>query len=84
MQEVELKPFSEYRFEVNTEQELKVYVVEGNCEILGQELLNERWYSFKSTKGYLYTLKGCRMKIEGEPDLQYVSSDSNIRSIVDL
>jgi polyribonucleotide 5'-hydroxyl-kinase len=84
MTEIALEPFHEFRFEVNAEQELKVFVIEGNCEILGQELLNERWHTFRNTKSFLYTLKGCKLRVEGTCELQYVSDDSVIPEIVAL
>lgn len=84
MSEITLKPFEEYRFEISEEQELKVFIIEGNCEILGQELLNERWYVFKNMKSFLYTLKGCKIRVEGSADLQYVSDDTNVLDVVKL
>lgn len=84
MIDIALEPFHEFRFEVSAEQELKVFVVEGNCEILGQELLNERWHVFRNTKSFLYTLKGCKLRVDGSCELQYVSDDSNMQEIVAL
>ena len=84
MTEIVLEPFSEFRFEVSGEQELKVYVSEGDCEILGQELLNERWYTFRNMKLFLYTLKGCRMRVEGGADIRYVSENTNVGDVVAL
>lgn len=84
MPEIALEPFNELRFEVGPEKEFKVFVIEGNCEILGQELLNERWYTFKNARSFLYTLKGCKLRIEGAPELQYVSDESNIQDAVSL
>eukprot|EP00866_Antonospora_locustae_P000852 jgi/Antlo1/852/1963 len=84
MPEIILKPFEEYRFEISEEQELKIFVIEGNCEILGQELLNERWYVFKNMKSFIYTLKGCKIRVEGSADLQYVSDDTNVIEIIKL
>lgn len=78
MQAIELKQFQELRFEGL---EVKIFVTEGIVEYLGQELLNERWYVFKNTKGYFYTITGAKLKIEGRLDIFYISKHTNLKHI---
>lgn len=81
---IELLPFEEFRFELKEKQEIKIFVIEGNCEILGQELTNERWFTLSGMKSFLYTVKGCKFEIEGDCEFSYKSCHSNIQSIFNL
>ncbi|ADM11564.1 pre-mRNA cleavage complex GTPase subunit [Encephalitozoon intestinalis ATCC 50506] len=79
--EIRLWPNQEFRIEVSETQKLKVMVVSGLAEIKGQELLNEKWYAFKDIKTFIFTFSGCKLKVEGACDLQYVSGTTNVPSI---
>nr|AGE95403.1 hypothetical protein ECU05_1130 [Encephalitozoon cuniculi] len=82
--EIRLQPNQEFRIEVNETQKLKVMVVSGLAEIKGQELLNERWYAFRNTKTFIFTFSGCKLKVEGACDLQYVSDTTNVPLIFNI
>lgn len=82
-EEIKLNPFEELRFEVDNK-ELRIYIIEGNAEVLGQELINERWYLFKNVSVFVYSIFGCTMKIEGECKLKYVSKENNIKQILEF
>lgn len=79
--EIRLQPNQEFRIEVSEAQRLKVMVLSGLAEVKGQELLNEKWYAFRDTRTFIFTFSGCRLKVEGGCDLQYVSDTTNVPMI---
>lgn len=79
MQEFTLNPFDDYRIETSNTDIFRVMLVEGNAEILGIELLSEKWYTFTNQKVSIYTLKGAKLKTEGTCTLSFVSTESNIK-----
>lgn len=82
--EILLRPNEEFRIEVGETQKLKMMVMSGLAEIKGQELLNERWYTFRDTKTFVFTFSGCKLKVEGGSDLQYVSGKTNVPQIFNM
>lgn len=82
--EISLEPNQEFRIEVGETQKLKIMVQSGLAEVKGQELLNERWYVFKDTRTFIFTFSGCRLKVEGGSDLQYVSDKTNVPSVFNV
>lgn len=74
--EVELGRCQEYRIEILESQKVKIMVVAGLAEIKGQELLNDKWYSFSDIKTTIFTFTGAKLKIDGNYDLQYIASSS--------
>ncbi|KAI4291606.1 polyribonucleotide 5'-hydroxyl-kinase [Pancytospora philotis] len=74
--EVELRQNQEYRIEVPMGKKLRIMVVAGVADVRGQELLSDRWYVFTSICVSLFTFTGCRMRIDGQCDLQYVVSSA--------
>lgn len=79
--EIILNKNEEYRIEVDEAQKYKIMVIEGLAEIKGQELLQSKWYIFKNTKTFIFTFNGCKLKVEGNCKLAYVSPNSNIPQI---
>lgn len=82
--ELTLTKNQEYRVEVNENQKFKLMVLSGTAEIKGQELINEKWYTLKNTKTFLFTYDGCKLKIDGTCDLQFISSNTNVPEIFEL
>ncbi|KAH9412242.1 hypothetical protein HK407_01g01350 [Ordospora pajunii] len=82
--EVCLERNQEFRIEVGEGQRLKVMVMSGLAEVKGQELLNERWYTFNNTRTFVFTFSGCKLKVDGVCDLQYVSDVTNVPSIFNI
>ena len=70
--EVELAKDQEYHIEVNENQKLKIMIVSGLAEVKGQELLNDKWYTFSNIKTGIFTFTGAKLKIDGSCDLQFV------------
>ena len=52
--ELTLLKNQEYRLEVNDSQKFKLMVLSGTAEIKGQELINEKWYTFKNIKTFIF------------------------------
>lgn len=82
--EIVLRSNQEYRIEVGETQRLKVMVISGLAEIKGQELLNDRWYVLKDVRTFIFTFSGCKLKVEGMYDLQYISDKTNVPSIFNV
>ena len=82
--ELTLLKNQEYRVEVNDTQKFKVMVMSGSAEIKGQELINEKWYTIKNTKTVIFTYTGCKLKIDGTCDLQFISNNTNVPDILKL
>ncbi|TBU03788.1 CLP1-like mRNA cleavage and polyadenylation factor [Hamiltosporidium magnivora] len=79
--EKEMPPNYELRLEISEEKQLKITVLQGNCEVKGQELLLEKTYLFSSIKTFLYTFTGCKIKLEGSYDVMYMSAQTNVPNI---
>ncbi|EOB13881.1 Pre-mRNA cleavage complex II protein Clp1 [Nosema bombycis CQ1] len=79
--EIVLKENEEYRIEVEETQKYKIMLIEGLAEIKGQELLQSKWYVFKDIKTFIFTFKGCRLKVDGNCKLAYISQNSNVPQI---
>lgn len=71
--EVELGTHQEYRLEVSDSKKIKVMVIAGLAEVRGQELLNDKWYTFSNIKTAIFTFTGAKLKIDGACDLQYIA-----------
>ncbi|KAI5149008.1 polyribonucleotide 5'-hydroxyl-kinase [Enteropsectra breve] len=69
--EIILEPCQEYKLEIGEKQHVKIIVLKGEAEIRGQELLNEKWYTFSNIKMAIFSLSGAVIKIDGEVDLHY-------------
>ncbi|EPR78317.1 pre-mRNA cleavage and polyadenylation factor Clp1 [Spraguea lophii 42_110] len=78
---IELPPFHELRFEVSSSQILSLKLLSGTCEIKGQELLDTKSYDIKNINSFIFTYHGCKMQLEGECNLYYITKNSNILKI---
>ncbi|KAF7682824.1 Polyribonucleotide 5'-hydroxyl-kinase Clp1 [Astathelohania contejeani] len=80
-QEFTLLSDHEYRIEVSETQKLKLQIIEGVAEVKGQELLNEKYYVFSDIKTYIYTFHGCKIRVEGEYEVAYVSEYTHVSKL---
>ncbi|KAK9370265.1 Pre-mRNA cleavage complex II protein Clp1-domain-containing protein [Lipomyces kononenkoae] len=81
---VDLRPETEWRFEVGLDSIVTVKVLQGNAEIFGTELAVGRTYSFTATKLSLFTWRGCRFEWSGDPLAEYVSEESVMSSYANV
>lgn len=72
-QSVTLQPFWEWRFQIGHSSDVTVRVVNGVAERDGTELALNKSYTFRGTKGAIFTPRGCTLDLEGECDHQYVA-----------
>ncbi|WUR03544.1 polyribonucleotide 5'-hydroxyl-kinase (CLP1) [Vairimorpha necatrix] len=82
--ELTLLKNQEYRVEINDTQKFKFMILSGSAEIKGQELINEKWYTIKNTKTFIFSYTGCKLKIDGSCDLQFISNITNVPEIVKI
>jgi polyribonucleotide 5'-hydroxyl-kinase len=71
---------TEYRFEVSFSRTLTIKVLSGTAEFFGTELGPSSTYSFKGTKGAVYTWHGCRLEIGGDAESEYVAEETMMMS----
>ncbi|KAF2655553.1 Clp1-domain-containing protein [Lophiostoma macrostomum CBS 122681] len=71
---------TEYRFEVSFSRTLTIKVLSGTAEFFGTELGPSTTYSFKGTKGAVYTWHGCRLEISGDAESEYVAEETMMMS----
>lgn len=72
-QSVILQPFWEWRFQVAHGSGVTVRLVNGVAERSGTELALNKSYTFRGTKGSIFTPKGCILDFEGECQHEYVA-----------
>lgn len=72
-QSVTLQPFWEWRFQIAHNNDVTVRLVNGVAERDGTELALNKTYTFRGTKGAIFTHKGCTLDFEGQCDHQYVA-----------
>jgi polyribonucleotide 5'-hydroxyl-kinase len=80
----ELTANTEYRFEVASSRTLTVKLQSGTAEFFGTELAPSTTYSFKGTKGAIFTWHGCRLDIGGEVESDYVAEETPMMSCANL
>ena len=79
---VEIQKDSEMRFEVATSGELHVKLMEGQAELFGTELVLRRTYIFPAAyKGAIFSFYGATVKVWGEKEAMYVSSDTQSQTV---
>lgn len=71
---------TEYRFEVSFSRTLTIKLVSGNAEFFGTELGPATTYTFRGTKGAVFTWHGCRLEIGGEAESEYVAEETMMMS----
>ncbi|XP_063715229.1 polyribonucleotide 5'-hydroxyl-kinase Clp1-like [Symsagittifera roscoffensis] len=68
---------SELRFEVETNETVLLHITNGKAEIFGAELLQTIEYKFEAgSKIAVFTWHGCKLKIAGKTEGEYVSKDT--------
>lgn len=80
----QLKPLSEFRFELEGNERLSVRLVpnSGDANVFGAELLpgttTERWYTFgDECKACISTLRGCNIELAGSASTEYLADDES-------
>ncbi|KAF2755377.1 mRNA cleavage and polyadenylation factor IA/II complex [Pseudovirgaria hyperparasitica] len=76
----ELPAQSEYRFEVGFNQTLRIKLTSGTAELFGTELpvSTKDYYVFTGTKAAIYTWHGCRLELQGDTEVEYVSEETQM------
>ncbi|KAJ8099703.1 Pre-mRNA cleavage complex II protein Clp1-domain-containing protein [Lipomyces tetrasporus] len=81
---VDLRPETEWRFEVGLDSIVTVKVLQGHAEIFGTELAVGPTYTFTTTKLSIFTWRGCRFEWSGDPLAEYISEESVMGSYANL
>lgn len=72
----DLEKCSELRFEVDNEP-VFIRLLQGKAELFGTELRLEQKYTFKKgSKVAIFTYHGCKIKLFGKPEVQYVAMET--------
>lgn len=80
----ELEKDTELRFEVDNEP-VTIKLIKGLAESFGTELRTDVDYVFKKNcKSSIYTFHGCKLKINGTPEVEYVAKESPMNFYVNL
>ncbi|OIR59145.1 MAG: pre-mRNA cleavage complex II protein Clp1 [Amphiamblys sp. WSBS2006] len=82
MRKVVLKQGEEFRFEAG-ERPVEICLVDGVAECFGTELGPKQKKCFRLCKKAIYTPFGAVLEVEGETDIEYVSSNTNTSEIAD-
>ncbi|KIW00461.1 uncharacterized protein PV09_07986 [Verruconis gallopava] len=68
---------TEWRFEApSTSTGLSVKVLSGTAELFGTELAPSLAYTFRGTKGAIFTWQGCQLEITGATEGEYVAEET--------
>ncbi|KAK5165393.1 Cleavage polyadenylation factor subunit clp1 [Saxophila tyrrhenica] len=73
----DLAPRTEWRFEVNFQQQYTIRILSGNAELFGVELASNQPYNFSGIKGAIFTWQGCRLEISGEAESEYLGQETD-------
>ncbi|KAF9447863.1 hypothetical protein P691DRAFT_670597 [Macrolepiota fuliginosa MF-IS2] len=83
-QEWDLKPESEYRFELDLGAALAIKLVRGKAEIFGAELVPGKIYLFGfECKAAVFTWRGCTIEMS-QPSTEYVSEETSMKAYGNL
>ncbi|KAF2829234.1 Clp1-domain-containing protein [Ophiobolus disseminans] len=75
---------TEYRFEVDFSHTLTIKLQSGTAEYFGTELAVMATYSFRGTKGAVFTWHGCKLEIGGEVESDYIAEETPMTSCANL
>ncbi|OTF71082.1 polyribonucleotide 5'-hydroxyl-kinase Clp1-like protein [Euroglyphus maynei] len=79
-----LEKGEELRFEVENES-VQCQLIEGKAELFGTELRLEQKYTFqKGAKVAVFTFHGCKLKLYGTPEVEYVASETPMTIYLNL
>ncbi|KAH9506670.1 Cleavage polyadenylation factor subunit clp1 [Dermatophagoides farinae] len=79
-----LEKGEELRFEVENES-VQCQLIEGKAELFGTELRLEQKYTFqKGAKVAVFTFHGCKLKLYGSPEVEYVASETPMTIYLNL
>ncbi|KAJ6225492.1 hypothetical protein RDWZM_004037 [Blomia tropicalis] len=80
----DLEKGTELRFEVDADP-VVVRMVSGKGELFGTELRIEQKYTFKKgDKVAIFTFHGCKLKLFGKPEVQYVAMETPMTFYINL
>lgn len=66
----------ELRLELAPGQEVSITLEEGSAEVFGTELFKGQKVSLNSQKLAIYSWHGCRLTMEGQPEVQYTAEET--------
>ncbi|KAK3052031.1 Cleavage polyadenylation factor subunit clp1 [Extremus antarcticus] len=73
----DLPPRTEWRFEVNFQQQYTIKVLTGHAELFGVELAPNQVHNFSGVKGAVFTWQGCRLELSGEAESEYLGHETD-------
>ena len=71
-----LQKETEYRFESSFSRPITIKLLSGTAELFGTELAPKFVYTFRGTKGAIYTWHGCELEITGAVETDYVAEET--------
>ncbi|KAF2083376.1 mRNA cleavage and polyadenylation factor IA/II complex [Saccharata proteae CBS 121410] len=82
----DLRPRTEYRFEVGFAQQLNLKLLNGTAELFGTELAcnAKEPYTFRGCKAAIYTWHGCRLQVEGDVESEYVAEETPMTEVANV
>eukprot|EP00052_Salpingoeca_macrocollata_P017375 m.141249 g.141249 ORF g.141249 m.141249 type:complete len:418 (-) comp20372_c0_seq2:466-1719(-) len=84
MEEFQLAADSELRVETKPGSPLSLVMTQGRAEVFGAELVRDKVYTLQCAKIAVFTWHGCSIKLTGEYEVAYTSSDTPMVSYVNL
>ena len=69
---------TEYRFETSFGSPTTIKLISGIAELFGTELAPNIEYTFRGTKGAIYTWEGCTLEIKGSLESDYVAEETKM------
>lgn len=84
--EVKVGPFQEWRFEIKSNDKLRLKLIKGMAEIFGTELSPNTQYTFEgSFKSCISSFDGCTLEYWNcNPSSEYVGEETSMASILNL
>lgn len=80
----DLEKCTELRFEV-ADDPVIIRLVQGKAELFGTELRLEQKYTFKKgDKVAIFTYHGCKIKMIGKPEVDYVSAETPMNFYINI
>jgi polyribonucleotide 5'-hydroxyl-kinase len=67
---------TEWRFEAPFNSPVTVKVLSGIAELFGTELSPSIAYTFRGTKGAIYTWQGCQLEVVGDTEGEYIAEET--------
>jgi len=81
--EFKLSKHAELRFEVEPKAVVEIEMTDGQAEVFGTELAQNRKYQFgASAKVAIYTWHGCTIQLKGKTEVAYISTETPMSTYV--